>query len=318
MVLVATRGQLPTAGRHTIRVREDGSHVDVGNYEFGVPVWATAAALVVILLIALLFGTVSRWLLRRYARLDITTCIVLSILGSAVGLFVAGAIDRELRLWSVLTVAVTLVSSIITIAIYGAVAARFQRQQHVPVSALLAAGESDRVEFKSTARVNMRTGEKDSRMEQVIAKTVSAFLNASGGTLIVGVDDDGTPLGLDRDYATLKVPDADRFELWLRDLLTTSLGQNAAAAVGVAIEDVEVDDGPARPVCRLTCAPSPRPVYLRTGKSAAPEFWVRSGNSTRQLTVDQAADYVMNRWPLGAGAAAAAQFRAAVRFSVER
>ncbi|ROZ88662.1 ATP-binding protein [Gordonia sp. OPL2] len=299
-------------------MREDGSHVDVGNYEFGVPVWATAAALVVILLIALLFGAVSRWLLRRYARLDITTCIVLSILGSAVGLFVAGAIDRELRLWSVLTVAVTLVSSIITIAIYGAVAARFQRQQHVPVSALLAAGESDRVEFKSTARVNMRTGEKDSRMEQVIAKTVSAFLNASGGTLIVGVDDDGTPLGLDRDYATLKVPDADRFELWLRDLLTTSLGANAAAAVGVAIEDVEVDDGPARPVCRLTCAPSPRPVYLRTGKSSAPEFWVRSGNSTRQLTVDQAADYVMNRWPLGAGAAAAAQFRAAVRFSVER
>lgn len=299
-------------------MREDGSHVDVGNYEFGVPVWATAAALVVILLIALLFGAVSRWLLRRYARLDITTCIVLSILGSAVGLFIAGAIDRELRLWSVLTVAVTLVSSIVTIAIYGAVAARFQRQQHVPVSTLLAAGESDRVEFKSTARVNMRTGEKDSRMEQVIAKTVSAFLNASGGTLIVGVDDDGIPLGLDRDYATLKVPDADRFELWLRDLLTTSLGQNAAADVGIAIEDVDAGDGPALPVCRLTCAPSPRPVYLRTGKSAAPEFWVRSGNSTRQLTVDQAADYVMNRWPLGAGAAAAAQFRAAVRFSVER
>ena len=53
-----------------------------------------------------------------------------------------------------------------------------------------------------------------------------------------GVDDDGTTLGLDADYATLKVPDADRFELWLRDLFTTALGQNSAVAVGVSIEDV--------------------------------------------------------------------------------
>ncbi|AZG48195.1 AlbA family DNA-binding domain-containing protein [Gordonia insulae] len=292
--------------------------MDVGAYEFGVPVWVTAGALLVVLLVALVFGAVSRWLLRRYARLDITTCIVLSILGSAIGLFIAGAIDRDLRLWSVLTVAVTLISSIVTIAVYGAVAAHFQRQQHVGLTDLLAAGESDRVEFKSTARVNMRTGDKDPRMEHVIVKTISAFLNASGGTLLVGVDDDGTPLGLDRDYATLKVPDADRFELWLRDLLTTTLGQNAAAAVGVTIEDATADGGRTLPVCRINCAPSPRPVYLRPGKSASPEFWVRTGNSTRQLTVDQAADYVMNRWPLGAGAAAAAQFRAVVRVAVER
>lgn len=154
-------------------------------------------------------------------------------------------------------------------------------------------------------------------MEHVIVKTVSAFVNADGGTLLIGVDDDGTPLGLDADYATLKVPDADRFELWLRDLFTTALGQNSAVAVGVSIEDVATDDG-AKPVCRVRCVPSPQPVYLRPGKNSPPEFWVRTGNSSRQLSVDQAADYIMHRWPLGAGAAVAAQARAAVRFSVER
>lgn len=287
-------------------------------FEVAHPVWATAAALLFVLFVAMVFGTVARWVLRRRARLSFTTSMVLSILGSAVGLFIAGAVDPDIRLWSALTVLLCLLSSIGAVATYGVIAARFQRSYHVDVTELIAAGESDRVEFKSTARVNMHTGEKDARMEHVIVKTVSGFLNAGGGTLLVGVDDDGKPLGLDRDYATMKVPDADRFELWLRDLFSASFGQNAAAAIGVAIEDVPADDAGQLPVCRISCSPSTRPVYLRPGKKADPEFWVRSGNSTRQLTVDEAADYIMGRWPLGAGSAIAAQVRAAVRFSIDR
>ncbi|MEE4024140.1 ATP-binding protein [Gordonia sp. PKS22-38] len=297
-------------------MREPGSTV-IEAFDVAEPVWATAGALLFVLVLAMVFGTVARWVLRRRARLSFTASVVLSILGSAVGLLVAGVVNPDARVWSAVTVILCLLSSIGAVATYGAIATHFQRQHHVPIAELLAAGESDRVEFKSTARINMRTGDKDARMEHVIVKTVSGFLNGGGGTLLVGVDDDGNPLGLDRDYATLKVPDADRFELWLRDLFTTSLGQNAAAAIGVSIEDVTTDDG-AQPVCRISCSPSTRPVYLRAGKNATPEFWVRTGNSTRQLTVDQAADYVMNRWPLGAGSAVAAQVRAAVRFSVER
>ena len=65
----------------------------------------------------------------------------------------------------------------------------------------------------------------------------------------------------------------------------------------------------------MIATPSPRPVYLRPGKSAVPEFWLRAGNSTRPLSVDEAADYVNHRWPMGVGANLAAQLRAAVRFS---
>jgi hypothetical protein len=42
---------------------------------------------------------------------------------------------------------------------------------------------------------------------------------------------------------------------------------------------------------------------------------VRTGNSTRQLKVDEAVDYVMLRWPLGMGRTFAAQLRVAVRGS---
>ena len=76
--------------------------------------------------------------------------------------------------------------------------------------------------------------------------------------------------------------------------------------------------GVPRDVCRVTAEASPRPVYLRPNKNAAPELWVRTGNSTRQLPVDAASEYVMHRWPLGPAAGIAAQFRAAMRFSQGR
>jgi len=284
----------------------------------GVPVWAVAAALPVVLLVAWAFGSVARWLLRGRAQLGVATSIVISVLGTSLGLLIAGWLNPDIGLWSPLSIMFALGFSVLGIAGYGAIAAHFQHPQRASVAELLHAGESDRVEFKSTARVNLRTGAKDERMEQVVAKTICAFLNADGGTLLIGVDDAGVPLGLDRDFGTLKSADADRFELWLRDLITTTMGQNAAAQVRV--EFAELPDAAGHPalVCRVTAAPSPRAVYLRPGKAAAPELWVRTGNSTRHLNVDEATEYVGHRWPMGVGANLAAQLKAAVRFSEAR
>lgn len=287
-------------------------------HQINEPLWVTAVALWLILAVALIFSGIARWLIRPRAALQMSTSIVLSIAGSAVGLFVANLIKPVAHLRDPLAILLALAFSIGAIAAYGAVVAHFARPQFEPLADLIAGGESARVEFKSTARVNLRSGAKDPRMEQVIVKTIAAFLNADGGTLLIGIDDDGTPLGLDADFATLKVPDADRFELWLRDLLTTALGQTTAAEVGISVESLTDADDVAQPVCRVRVATSPRPVYLLPGKNAPREFWVRSGNSTRQLHVDQAAEYVMHRWPLGVGSSALAQVKAAVRFSSER
>jgi hypothetical protein len=281
-------------------------------------IWVVAAALPVVLVVAWVLGSLARWLLRGRARLGVATSIVVSMLSMSIGLLLAGWISPEATVWSPLTLLLAVGATIAGIALYGAVAAHFQRPQRAGVAELLAAGESERVEFKSTARVNLRTGVKDDRMEQVIAKTTCGFLNADGGTLVIGVDDLGAPLGLDADLATMKSPDVDRYELWLRDLLTTCLGQTAATTVGIEFPVVPAEDGRQVQVCRVTCAPSPRPVYLRPGKGSAPELWVRSGNSTRHLGVDEATEYVMHRWPLNLGSSIAAQLRAAVRFSEER
>lgn len=283
----------------------------------GEPLWVISVTLLVVVFTAWLLGGLARWLLRERARLSLATAMVLAIVGTAVGLLIAYAVDSDARLRSGLAIGLAVAMTVAAIFVYGAVAAALTRSERPTAAELIGAGESDRLEFKSTARVNLRTGEKDPRMEQVILKTVAAFLNADGGTLLIGVADDGTPLGLAPDYETLRTPDADRFELWLRDLFTTGLGQTPAASVSVHFDDVETADGPL-PVCQVVCGRSPSPVYLRPGKNAPPEFWVRTGNSTRQLSVDQAAEYVMHRWPLSPGASLAAQVKAAVRFSVEQ
>lgn len=301
------------------------------------PLYTIALVLPLVLLIAWVFAGIARLVLRGRARLGAATSMVLAILATSLGLFVTGWIRPSAGAFSPLTIAICLGFSVAAVAAYGAVAAYVQRPVRASIAELLRQGESDRLEFKSTARVNLRTGAKDERMEQVVAKTVCGFLNADGGTLLIGVDDAGTALGLEPDFATLKSPDADRFELWLRDLLSTTMGANAANLVAIDFATVpggdggppadgapgQGDDGAALArggdalVCRLDCGASPRPVYLRPGKAAAPELWVRSGNSTRQLRVDDAADYVMHRWPLSLGGNLAAQVKAAVRFSGE-
>lgn len=285
------------------------------NPSLGLPLWVVSLSLIAVLVGSFAFGSIARRLLRNRATLSTTASVVMSILGSAVGFTLAWAIKPDVVLTSPLAIALALGASVLAVAAYAGVAAHLQRPLRATTAELVRAGESDRVEFKSTARVNLHTGAKDDKMEQVTAKTLAAFLNADGGTLIIGVDDAGTPLGLDRDLGTMKAPDHDRFQLWLRDLLTTTLGPNAAALVAVEFEALPDGDGVARDVCRVTAAASPRPVYLRPNKNAAPELWVRTGNSSRQLAVDAASEYVMHRWPLGPGAGIAAQFRAAIRFS---
>ena len=273
-----------------------------------------ALALPIALLVAYLLGRLARWLLRGRVRLSTSTTTVLAVLGMSGGLLIGALIFDSPRLWSPGVVLLALGITIALLAGFAALASRLQPPAPgAELAELIRRGESDRLEFKSTARWNLHTQARDERIEQVIAKTVAGFLNTDGGTLLIGVNDDAEVVGLTADFAVVKSPDPDRFELWLRDLLTQTLGQNAAALPKIGFTAVEVE-GADTYVCRVSCPSSPRPVYVRATKGpAATELWVRTGNSTRQLKVDDAVDYVMHRWPLGAGANLAAQLRAAVR-----
>lgn len=158
---------------------------------------------------------------------------------------------------------------------------------------LISAGESVHVEFKSTARWNVKASQVDKRMEHVIVKTIAGFMNAEGGTLLVGVADDGSALGVEPDYATLgSKGNRDGYELFLTQLLETNLSGTVGRLVQVGFEAIDGKD-----VCRIGVAASARPVFAKPidGKEHS-EFWVRIGNSTRQLVGTDMVDYQQDHW----------------------
>jgi ATP-dependent Lon protease len=161
----------------------------------------------------------------------------------------------------------------------------------VPVIDLIGQGEGPRIEFKQTARVNLATGQRDKIMELMVVKTIAGFMNASGGTLLVGVADDSKVVGIDKDIKTLGTKQSrDGFALWLTGLLDNMLGPTATSNVSVSFEDLA--DGL---VGRIDARRSRQPVFVRGAKGDA-DLYVRINNGTRLLNTADALDYVANHW----------------------
>ena len=57
-----------------------------------------------------------------------------------------------------------------------------EHPQNVPIADLIADGESERLEFKSSLRMNLNTRTTDRRVELGALKTLAAFMNSYGGT----------------------------------------------------------------------------------------------------------------------------------------
>jgi hypothetical protein len=149
------------------------------------------------------------------------------------------------------------------------------------VSALLAAGESNEVEFKSTLRTNLHTGQRDEKVQLAVLKTIAGFLNAQGGTLMVGVDDDRKVLGLTADG----FPNEDKMGLHLVNLIRDRIGEIFLPYVH---PDFEEEDGQRLLVIR--CEKGPKEAFVKDGSFQ--RFYVRGGNATVELSGSSVTDYV--------------------------
>ena len=156
---------------------------------------------------------------------------------------------------------------------------------------LIKRGESERVEFKSTLRMNLHSSKVDSSMELACLKTIAAFLNTDGGTLFIGVADDGTIAGLDPD----RFPNDDRFQLHFWNLFRESIGGEFVAYVRGAVTQAE-----GARVFIVACSRSARPVYLKwrtPGEARAAElFYVRAGPQTELLGTRQAVAFIQEHF----------------------
>lgn len=163
----------------------------------------------------------------------------------------------------------------------------------VSIEDIIKEGESNELEFKSSIRWNYHSNTVDKKLESVILKSICAFANGEGGTLIIGVDDESEILGLERDYASLEGT-KDEFELHLRNLINHSFGKTFATS-GLIIKFISVAD---KEICRIDISKSNKPLYLEISDNGqkSDKFYVRSGNTSQELGVKEIGEYLKTRF----------------------
>jgi hypothetical protein len=154
---------------------------------------------------------------------------------------------------------------------------------------IIAKGESDKVEFKSSMRWDYRQEKVNKALEHVIAKTISAFLNTEGGILFIGVDDAGNTMGLVPDYQTMNKKNSDGFLLALTDLVNRFLGKEFHRFITTRI----VSAGAAE-ICMVTVNKSDSPVFVENGNEQ--EFFIRAPASSQPLNMREAMEYISSHW----------------------
>ena len=160
---------------------------------------------------------------------------------------------------------------------------------------IIATGETNHVEFKTTLRYDMRENRVNKQLEAVILKTIAAFSNAEGGMLIMGVNDDMEVIGLENDYNTLKDGNKDGFELHLRNLVNSAYGTDFAAT-NLKITFPVIEDNE---ICLVEIKPGNQPVFtMATDKYGIKKekFYLRSGNSSPELSISEVASYIRSRF----------------------
>ncbi|NOQ12973.1 MAG: ATP-binding protein [Methyloprofundus sp.] len=167
---------------------------------------------------------------------------------------------------------------------------RLSSELSVNLHSLIQQGEGPLLEFKSSFRWDLEQERVNRALETVILKTLAGYLNSSlGGTLLIGVADNGEIIGLAKDYQSLKRQDQDGYEQALVGAISAHLGADLCQFVKTLFHVIDGNH-----VCRLIVLASPRPVFLNQGKT--PKFYLRTGGGTRDLNIQEAVEFIAHRW----------------------
>jgi hypothetical protein len=152
------------------------------------------------------------------------------------------------------------------------------------VAKMIAQGESDLLEFKSTIRYNLHTGKPGKEIELAWLKSVVAFCNTEGGTILIGVKDNGEILGVEADL----FQNDDKCLLHVQNLISEHVGAEYLSYVRFHLETVAD-----KKVLVIQCIPLKRIMLLKAaGKE---QFYVRSGPSSIELPMSKVLEYVNDR-----------------------
>lgn len=183
------------------------------------------------------------------------------------------------------------------------------RRRGMDTYTVIAKGEGPQVEFKASMRFprsdiglppNLTDAErkaalrdKYATLEKMVLKTIAAFLNSQGGTLLVGVEDDGTIVGIEDDFGTFKAKqNVDTWQLNLKQKIINAFGSDVWAMLDLKLEITEQGT-----VARIDCPARAQPTWLNNeDNKAGPEFYIRAASSSEPLPANEWSQYIKERW----------------------
>ena len=151
-------------------------------------------------------------------------------------------------------------------------------------------GESQRREFKSTFQYCLKTNQKQQYVRDEIPATVAGFLNADGGMLLIGIDDNGAVIGIEHDMA-IAGHSWDLLQQQIVDSLINALGADSARHCRISLVSVKE-----KHVIKIVVERSLQAVFAEI-KGKGTRFFCRVGNTTRWFEGLDLVNYIRRRFP---------------------
>ncbi|SIQ52977.1 Putative DNA-binding domain-containing protein [Aromatoleum tolulyticum] len=170
------------------------------------------------------------------------------------------------------------------------------------IEGILRGDESHTIEFKSTLRVDLRRlaqpGQtaaqcKSDEVLHASLKTIAAFMNSSGGQLIIGISDDKQVNGLHYDFELPDTASADKFELLLRNCLTGKFKDGGLINDYVSLTFVETHG---HTVAIIEVLPRSSLSFVK--KDGQYALYRRQGNRTNPVDISDIEEFLKARWGL--------------------
>ena len=162
-----------------------------------------------------------------------------------------------------------------------------ETQSHRDITELIKTGESMVLELKSTLQWDVANNKVNKSLRHSVLKTIAAFMNSEGGTLILGVEDSGDLYGLDNDLKAVH-GSTDRFEQLIVSLAVHGIGPLAAQNIHIRFELLR-----GFKICVIAVTPIRDGVFLKTDNGK--QFYVRVGNTTQPLDSEETHEYLLDR-----------------------
>ena len=139
-------------------------------------------------------------------------------------------------------------------------------------------GENEYVEFKETFRWNLNNNIKDKSLKKEVVKAICAIANSKGGYLYIGVKDNKSLVGVERDLNTYDPQDIDS----AKDRMLQDLKRKLVSDLGYLINDLteilfyRIDS---KDIISIEVRQSQEPIFVKSDI-----FYYREGPASPHIT----------------------------------